>query len=243
MCPLFANCFETSPINTVRVPASAIKSPRWRAEGSVFIKLGNEREFYDLLNKQAATALKCAEQFLELVRDFGNLPKYAKLIEDLEHEGDELTLQLQTKVASTFITPLDKEDLRELSQTLDDVTDYVEAAVARVALYKLDKVRADLDPLAELLLKCVKVVVKAVAELVGGLQHSGVLPKLLREIHEIEDDSDQAFRSALANLFDEPGIDPLMVIKWKEIFDRVEQSIDKCEDVSKILGTILVKYA
>lgn len=207
------------------------------------IKLGNEQQFYMLLEAQGRVAHKAAEAFLTLVNDFDNIAAHAMAIAKIEHEGDELTRELQRRIATTFITPLDKEDLRDLSQALDDVTDYIEAAVARAQLYKLSGPRADLAPLAGLLVKISIVVEEAVMELREGLSKSKVLPEKLELIHEIENQSDHAFRTALAHLFDEEPTDVLMVIKWKEIFDRVETAVDKCEDIAKILGTILVKYA
>jgi uncharacterized protein Yka (UPF0111/DUF47 family) len=141
------------------------------------------------------------------------------------------------------MTPLDKEDLRDLSQALDDITDFVEAAAARTQLYRLSNPRPDLEPLAKLLVEAAEVVVTAVKELGNGFNKSTTLKGTLREIHSIENDSDIAFRTALASLFEQPNPDVLMVIKWKEIYDRIETAVDKCEDIAKIIGTIVVKYA
>ena len=117
------------------------------------IKQRRDMSIYDLLESQGRVATKSAEAFLAMARDFGNLGQYAAKLDELESEGDHLTHDLQNKLATMFITPLDKEDLRELSQALDDVTDLIEAAAARADLYSLTGPRADLLPSVELLLQ------------------------------------------------------------------------------------------
>jgi len=209
------------------------------------MRLRNKKEsaLYDLLEKQANVATRSAQAFLDMVDDFGNLHEHAKILDKLEHEGDHLTHDLQNRIATMFITPLDKEDLRELSQALDDVTDLIEAAAARAELYSLKGPRQDLRPAVELLFELTQLTESAVKELRGTFASSTTLRETLREIHTVENKSDKAFRKALKNLFEEPGIDALEVIKWKEMFDRVEHASDKCENIAAIIGTIVDKYA
>ncbi len=209
------------------------------------LKLKQRRDMiiYDLLESQARVAVEAAEAFLDMIRDFGNLSKHAVILDDLESKGDHLTHELQNKIATLFITPLDKEDLRELSQALDDVTDLVEAAAARAELYSLKGPRKDLEPMVQLLVKSVHLTEGAVKELRNGFTRSKTLRETLMAIHTAENESDRAFRAALKALFDEPGIEALDVIKWKEMFDRIEQASDKCEHIAAIVGTIIDKYA
>ncbi len=180
---------------------------------------------------------------MNLTADMVNVKAHARAMIDLEHEGDNLTHDLQNRVASTFITPLDKEDLRDLSQTLDDITDCIEAVAARAELYHITVARPDLPPMAATLVKTTEVVVQAVSMLRNGFSKAEPLKELLKEIHTLENESDRSFRKALQLLFEEPGADTLMIIKWKEIYDRVETAVDKCEDIAKIIGTVMVKYA
>ena len=207
------------------------------------LKTKKDVAIYTLLEQQANLATRSAEKFLEMTGDFNHLEKYARELEDLEHEGDNLTHELQNKIAATFITPLDKEDLKELSQALDDVADYVEAAAARAQLYKLKTIRQELVPLAETLVEVARLTEKAVGTLRHGFSKPSSLKALLTEIHTAENLSDKIFRTALSNLFDEPNIDALTVMKWKEMFDRIETAVDKCEHIAAIIGTIQVKYA
>lgn len=199
--------------------------------------------FFSILETQAKAAFDAASLFLEMVNNFDHMEEFVKKIDDVEHEADQMTRSLMDMMDSTFITPLDKEDLRDLSHALDDITDCIEAASARAHLYKLRTLREDLRPLAELLVKAAKSTWDAVGELKNGFKSSESMREILIHIHLTENESDRAFRTALADLFEEPNADPLMVIKWKEIYDRVEVSVDKCEDVAKILGRVLTKYA
>ncbi|MBX3117934.1 MAG: DUF47 family protein [Fimbriimonadaceae bacterium] len=209
----------------------------------MLLKNRKDTNLYALLEAQAKLDTKAAEEFLAMSRDFERLPHYAQTLSDMETEGDDLTHELQNKIAAVFITPLDKEDLKELSSALDDVIDYIEAAAARADLYGLKGPRAELVPLAELLVKITQLTETAVSSLRNGFAKSQFLKQTLTDIHTVENESDRLFRTALKNLFDEPGIDALTVIKWKELFDRIETAIDKCEHIAAIIGTILVKYA
>jgi predicted phosphate transport protein (TIGR00153 family) len=206
------------------------------------LKLTKDVGFYRLLEAQARVAIRAAQEFHALSQSFENLHERAERIEEIEHEGDRLTHELQKKVASTFITPIDKEDLRHLSQTLDDVIDFIEAAAARAHLYKLREPRPDLIVLTELLVRSTEVTAEAIAMLQYGFRQDRIQEKL-HEIHSLENDSDRAFRSSLATLFEEPGVDALYVMKWKEMYDRIEMAVDKCEDIAKIVGTMLAKYS
>lgn len=205
------------------------------------LKLKKDLDFYRLLESQARVAVRAAQEFHSLSQDFSQLAAHAERIEEIEHEGDRLTHELQNKVTATFITPIDKEDLRDLSQSLDDVIDFIEAAAARAALYKLTGPRSDLSTLTQLLVQATEVTAEAIAELQLGFNRESIKDKL-KEIHTLENASDRAFRTALADLFEEPGVEALYVIKWKEMYDRIETAVDKCEDIAKTLGTMLVKY-
>ena len=207
------------------------------------LKPRRDTSVYDLLESQARVAVRSAEAFVAMANDFGNLKHHAAILDELESEGDNMTHELQNKIATVFITPLDKEDLRELSQALDDVTDLIEAAAARADLYSLTGPRADLIPTVDLLLQLAKLTESAVKELRNGFTRSATLRSTLTEIHTVENHSDRAYRTALKNLFDEPGIDALTVIKWKEMFDRIENASDKCENIAAIIGTIIDKYS
>jgi len=125
---------------------------------------------------------------------------------------------------------------------LDDITDFVEAASGRIALYQLSVPRPDLPPLVSLLVDTVRATADAV-NLLDNPKNRKAFHEALIRIHELENRSDKAFREALATLFNTPGNDAIMVIKWKEIYDRIEIATDKCEDVATVLESVVVKYA
>lgn len=204
--------------------------------------LGKDLSFYKLLEAQADAAFRAATEFHALSKDFGLLANLSTRIEAIEHEGDELAHELANKAAGTFVTPLDKEDLQALSSGLDDITDQIEAATGRIVMYQLTEARPDFEPLVNLLVQ----ITDATREAVGQLRHSrhreSMRPLFVR-IHEIENKSDNTFRKALGDLFNAPNPNPIMVMKWKEVYDRVEVAVDKCEDVANVIETVVVKYA
>lgn len=198
--------------------------------------------FYDLLEKQASATVSAAQEFHKLANDFANLTKYAIKIKEIESEADHITHELANKIDATFVTPLDKEDLRDLSTELDDVTDYIEACTGRMALYQLVQARPDLEALVAMLVQITEAMLEAVKAL-RTMPSRDKMRDIFIRIHQIENDHDAAFRKALAGLLNAPDADPIQVIKWKEIYDRIETAVDKCEDVANIIESVLVKYA
>ena len=195
-----------------------------------------------MLESQAECAHRAAKKFHDLSQDFDNVADYVKVIVDIEHEGDDITHQLANKVDATFVTPLDKEDLRALSGALDDITDYIEACTQRLLIYKIVKTRPDLERLLIMLEQITQTTWEAISMLKNKPTRDSMQPLLIK-IHEMENTSDRYFRTALSDLFDTVDPDPLMIMKWKEIYDRVELSIDACEDAAHILESVVVKYA
>ncbi len=203
---------------------------------------GKDLTFYTLLEQQADAAVRAAREFHALTGDFSNLHEHVRKIEDIEHEADDITHQLANKIDATFVTPLDKEDLHALSSGLDDITDFIEAGTGRLAMYRLTEPRPDLEPLVATLVQ----ITEATKEAVAALRHMkgrDAMQSIFIRIHELENQSDEAFRAALADLFNAPNPDVLMVIKWKEIYDRIEIASDKCEDVANVVESVVVKYA
>lgn len=207
------------------------------------MKVGKGGVFFQLLDDQANVAAEAARGLLVLVKDLPNAERHANELAEVERKGDDLTHELQTRVAGTFIPPIDPEDLNELSNVLDDITDYIEATGARIVIYRLRNPREFLIPLAEELVEITKLVVAAISQWRDRSASVERIRETLKQIHTIENASDIKFRSALQSLFDEPEADALTVMKWKEVYDRIETAIDRCEDVAKVLDNVIVKYA
>lgn len=203
---------------------------------------GQDPVFYDLLEAQAEAAHKAAQTFDALAKDMGQAVRYAEAAKKIEAEADTLTHELVARADAKFITPLDKNDLHALSKALDNITDTLEAAIARVALYNLTKPRQDLAPMTARLTELTQATQEGVAYLRHLKDHKGLSPILVR-IHDLENASDQAYREALATLLNDESADPIFVIKWREMYDRIELVADECENVSDILESLVVKYA
>ena len=207
-----------------------------------FPGISKKQGFYALLEKQAQAAVDAAKEFQVLVNDFANLATHAAIIKEIESEADHITHELANRIDATFVTPLDKEDLHALSSELDDVTDCIEACAGRMEIYQLKQVRPDLEGLVVLLVQITEATLEAVKTLRTKPNRDNVQSLFIR-IHQIENEHDAAFRKALATLLNAPDADPIKVIKWKEIYDRIEKAVDKCEDVAHIIESVVVKYA
>jgi predicted phosphate transport protein (TIGR00153 family) len=203
---------------------------------------GKDLTFYILLEQQADAALRAANTLHALTKDFGGMAEYVTQVDQIEHEADKFTQQMALKIDSSSGTPISKKDLHALSGRLDDITDYIEAATARIALYRLTTVRPDLEPLVGMLVE----ITKATGEVIAALRDTknrGPLHQSFHGIHRLEHESDQIYRQALATLLNASDPDPILVIKWKEIYDSIELAIDKCEDAANVVQSILVKHS
>ena len=203
---------------------------------------GSDTAFYAIFEAQADAASRAAVAFQSVSRSFTGLKECALAVERIEQEADELTHQLINRIDATFITPLDKEDMQRLASVLDDVVDTIETTVSRLVIYDVCEPHPALAELVDVLVE----VTAATRVAVGGLSHMRdrtALQASLLSIHDIEQKGDTLFRAALTDLFRQPNPDPLFVIKWKEIFDRIERAIDTCENVADALESILIKYA
>ncbi len=199
--------------------------------------------FYDMLINQAELACEAANAFRQMLGDMQNSSMYQKQIVSLEHNADEVTHLLANKADATFVTPLDKEDLQKLSSQLDDVMDHIESAASRLLLYRLQEVRADLVRHVDILCRAADAT-KVAVENLKDASHRAAMHDMIVAVHRIENEGDLAYRKALSDLhFEVEHPDPLFVMRWKEIYDRVEVAVDACEDVANSIESVLIKYA
>jgi predicted phosphate transport protein (TIGR00153 family) len=198
--------------------------------------------YYDLLDAQAAAAHRAAKVFHALVGDFGNIVDYLKQIETIEHEADELTRSFVNKVNTQFITPLDKEDMHMLTARLDDVTDTIENAASHIQVFGLRAPRPELKSMVEMLVAITGETQKIVGQLRQGLNQPSLTP-MLAGIHAMETRVDRLFRQALTTLFDDQTIDTRLVIKWKEVYELIEEAINQTEKLTGTIETLIIKYA
>ena len=206
------------------------------------MRFGQDSLFFDLLEQQAQMARQASQQFQALSQDLSRREEIAASIKKLESAADDLTHEVVNKADAKFITPFDKEDIHALTHALDDLTDHIEAAAARVAIYNLDKPRLDFASSTSLLAQAVDATAKAVAGL-RNLHEAKQLAELFKRVHDLENQTDEVYRNALAELFNDDNANPILVMKWKEIYDHIEIAADQCENIADILESMVVKYA
>jgi predicted phosphate transport protein (TIGR00153 family) len=195
-----------------------------------------DREFFDLFEEAGGNILRAAGLLEEMLRDFPERNELARDILICEQDGDRVTHDIIQRLNQTFVTPIDREDIYELASALDDVVDYTEEVADYLGLYNIEAPMAQSQELARVLHACARQIAEAMPRLRGfrDISHYTV------EINRLENDGDRIVREAIASLFDN-GIDPMVVIRWKDIFERLEEAIDSCERVANILEGIVIK--
>jgi uncharacterized protein len=195
-------------------------------------------DFFVLFRKQAENVVAGARAFSSMLEHYTGVPEQVQTVKAIEHQGDEITHQIFRKLNQTFITPFDREDMHELCGTMDDVIDLIDAAASRFVLYRVASVRPGTIELA-------KILNAATAELSAAIHSMEDQDKALQhviEINRLENESDRVCRTLIAQLFEEEK-DPVQIIKWKEIFEVMETAVDKCEDVSNVIESVILKNA
>jgi predicted phosphate transport protein (TIGR00153 family) len=200
------------------------------------ILVSKDRQFFDLFEEAAANIQRAADLLDQMLRGF---PENADLARDIlicEQEGDRITHDIIHRLNETFVTPIDREDIYGLASALDDVVDYIEEVADYLGLYKIEAPFEQAQRLAQVLLQASRQLAGAMPRLrdFDDISHYTV------EINRLENDGDRISREAMAALF-EGGIDPMVVIRWKDIYERLEAAIDATETVANILEGIVIK--
>jgi len=197
-----------------------------------------DEKFFDLFNEQAANIHEAAKILVHLFEDFTQVELKVNEIKSIEHRGDQITHDLMMKLNKTFITPFDREDIHKLASALDDVLDLVDAAAGRFILYKVDEVTPGAKQLGRLILQDTDLIVRAVSQL-NKPQH---ILEYCNQLTQLEKDGDRIKGVCIAALF-ENHTPPTDIIKWKEIYEVLESTTDKCEDVADVLEAVVLKAA
>ncbi len=206
-----------------------------------FSLLPREEKFFDLFERAAQNAIDAAAAFKELLKNYTDVENKVRKIEDLEHEGDIITHEIFDKLNRSFITPIDREDIHSLASEIDDVVDFLKATSDRMLLYKIEAPTADIINLSDTLLKAITETAKAIRGL-RDLKHPRRMQEYCIEVNSLENEGDNILKNAVSKLFND-RMDPLDVIKWKEIYENTESAIDMCESVANTIGAILAKNA
>jgi uncharacterized protein len=202
-----------------------------------FRLIPREESFYADFVAMADQIRGGARLLVEMLSTEPPLADKAHEIKEVEHKCDFLTHGIIQKLNKTFVTPIDREDIHSLARTLDDVMDAIDNAAALIPLYHIDRVRSGARELARIISDSTDQVRHAVEALE---KRTGVLDRTV-EINRLENEADRVHQKAVGQLFDEER-DPMVVMKWKEILDLLENATDRCEDVANLLENVVVKH-
>ena len=194
-------------------------------------------EFYDLFTKAGANALEAARLVERRFREYPSSSVIQAEVKAAEHEGDAITRDLIQLLNTQYITPFDREDIYQLATSVDDVVDHMDEASDLLELYGVESPTRQAIEQARILTAAVGHLSAALGALKA---HRGVQDELVA-LKELEDEGDRVVRDAIADLFRDPRIDPLIVIRWKDIFEALEDALDACETAANVIGNIFVK--
>jgi predicted phosphate transport protein (TIGR00153 family) len=203
-----------------------------------FRLIPREESFYDLFVKQGEVLVQGADSLHELVSNWNGVEAKARRLHDIEHELDEVTHEVMRRLNTTFVTPLDREDIHELGSSMDEVMDHMDAAGDLLVLHKIEKPLPEMQAQADLLRQACRTTLEAMRT----LPNFDRLSEYWVEINRLENEGDRMYRRAIADLFggDFKAMD---VLKWKDILDELEAAMDEVEDVANTLEGIALKQA
>ena len=195
-----------------------------------------DEEFFSLFAQIAKRITASAELLSQLFADPSRLDQFCTAIKSLEHEADQLTHEVNQRLDRSFITPLDREDIHVLASSLDNVVDLIDGTARRAAMFRISEAREPARQLADVLVRSGKYI----AEAVNSMKQYKVVTRAAREIKKLEEEGDALYHRAVGELFS-GGHDALDVMKWKDLYDTLEDAVDECEDVANVLESIALK--
>jgi len=204
-----------------------------------FSLIPRNTQFFDLFEKSVANLETAANELANFFQNYEDMPDKAARFKEIEHQGDALTHEIMEQLHRTFVTPLDREDIALLAQTLDDMVDFMEGAVNAMLLYHITQPSSRAQELVAVLVKMTKELNKAIPFLRNSSQMKRILEHCV-EINRLENEADAVIRPALAELFDNMSIAD--VIKWREVYEHLENAADRGEDVANVLEGVVLKH-
>jgi uncharacterized protein Yka (UPF0111/DUF47 family) len=200
--------------------------------------LPKETNFFEFFENHSVKCIDATSSLLDLVSSGGEFESIARRIEAIEKEADLITHQCIDALHRTFITPIDRSDILLMIKRMDDIIDTVHAATSRIILYELREIRDEARELGQILVKSTTEIGKAVKSL-RNLKNPQAIQDSCVLVHGLEDEADAILKAAVVRLFREQN--PVLVIKWKEIYERLEKATDRCDDVANILEKIVIE--
>jgi uncharacterized protein len=218
---------------------------RMRVDSIIKKFLPREERFQELLLKDTQNLTRSAELFLAIARSTKLEDRRIKLVElkALEHDGDEITRQVFEALNRSFITPLDREDIRSIAVDLDDILDYLEGIARYLVIFQIEEAPEPLTRFAEILLEMIGEI-DSVTRLIWDLGNEPAIRDKMVRISELENQGDDLFLTVIADLFrSDSGRDAMDTMKWKEIYQNLEDACDSCKDFTHIIGNVVIKNA
>jgi predicted phosphate transport protein (TIGR00153 family) len=204
-----------------------------------FSFLPREEQYFSLFSQMTSYIFDASRLLIEMLGDAGpaHYHEVAQRIKSIEHACDELTHTVSTQLNKTFITPFDREDIYLLSSALDDIVDLIDDAARTMVMYDVRETSAHARRFADVIHRMAVQLHEVVSSLAKPV---GITPRLV-EIHRLENEGDDIYHAAIAELFRQQS-DPLTVIKWKDIYEKFEATVDRCESVANIIESVIIKH-
>lgn len=207
----------------------------------MFKKSHNEDKFYNLFIANSKISHEAAVMLKSFMGDLDNLKGNFNKMKQKEQEGDKIVHNILNELNHSFITPLDREDIFAIAKEMDDILDYIETAVSRFAIFNIKELTEEANTLINLIVDATKELI-SVMENLKYMNKTSILNEKIIEINRIEEVGDTVHRKALMKLFD--GTVPILdVIKWKELYEDLENTLDACEDVANLIEGVVTKNA
>ncbi|MFL0195983.1 DUF47 domain-containing protein [Clostridium sp. WILCCON 0269] len=200
-----------------------------------------EDKFYDFFVQTANIAYKAAKMLLDFLNDLENSEENLKKIKEVEHEGDKKQHEILEQLNSTFITPFDREDIYVIAKDTDDIIDYIESTASRFVMFNVNKCTEEAVVLGKMIVDCCKELILIMEEL-KNMKNSKQLAKRIIEVNRIEEEGDVVSRKAIGDIF-RINMEVIDVIKWREIYQCLEDTLDACEDLANVIEGVVMKNA
>ncbi|MFN2512098.1 MAG: DUF47 domain-containing protein [Pyrinomonadaceae bacterium] len=200
--------------------------------------LPKEEQYFALFIQMTVYISEAARELKEMLADKNHdFVEYMRRIKGLEHACDELTHSIATRLNKSFITPFDREDIYMMSTALDDIVDLINDAARSIVDYDVREIKDYAQDFADVIVR----MAEQLREIVSTLEKPKNITQRLVEIHRLENEGDDIYHAAIAELFHEER-DPLTVLKWKEVYEKLEAAVDRCENVANIIESVVIKH-
>jgi|SRR5215813_3962873 len=200
--------------------------------------LPKEEQYFDLFEQMTRYISEAARTLVDMLSDKdADFEEYSQRMKGLEHACDDLTHSIATRLNKSFITPFDREDIYLMSSALDDIVDLMDDAARAIVIFDIHEITDHARGFASVIQR----MSVELEEIVSTLKRpKGVTPRLV-EIHRLENEGDDIYHTAVAELFHD-NLDPLFVLKWKEVYEKLEAAVDRCENVANIIESVIIKH-